>query len=283
MSWRAEWKAISDRIEGLMEAGCFFVQMWVSHSSDSYGTVKKVLLPNARDTYQCILRFKQDYSQSLPKKALDSLEQFTDESNDRLFKNQNIDGIEGLKLLLPSLVSFRSEFTYLLSDIQAIATRITERAFIHLQRCIIVDPYIKERWFNAFHNNEPACERLGAAHLLLHGIWAFKASAEGERTDLVLGEPLKDLSQVESSAEALVLTEWKLIRKPEELKTKVEDAYKQASIYSCSSMAGFELSSYRYLVFVSQERLNMPPDKPADEVIYRHINIAVEPKPPSKG
>jgi hypothetical protein len=48
-------------------------------------------------------------------------------------------------------------------------------------------------------------EKLGAAHLLLHGIWAFKVSATGERTDLVPGEKLEITPQVEAASEALVL------------------------------------------------------------------------------
>ena len=80
---------------------------------------------------------------------------------------------------------------------------------------------------------ETHCEMLGAAHLLSHGIWGFKASAKGERTDLILGEPLTDLSEVESTAEALVLTEWKVVRKSNELQDKAEEALEQAKRYAC--------------------------------------------------
>jgi hypothetical protein len=34
-----------------------------------------------------------------------------------------------------------------------------------------------------------ACEKLAGVHLLLHGIWAFKVHAAGERTDLVFPQP----------------------------------------------------------------------------------------------
>jgi hypothetical protein len=33
---------------------------------------------------------------------------------------------------------------------------------------------------------------------MLHDVWAFKAHSEGERTDLILGEPISDLSQIEA-------------------------------------------------------------------------------------
>jgi hypothetical protein len=281
MSWRTEWKAISDRIEGLMEAGRFFVQLWVGHSSDTYGTAKRELLPHARSIFQSILKFQEHYSQSLPPTAVASLSRFTQQYKDR-FSAQDINEIEGLKLLLPCLASFRSEFTFQLSDMQAVAKRITERAFIHLQRIIIADPNIKEQWGSAFESGETACEKLGAAHLLLHGIWAFKASAEGERTDLILGEPLKDLSQVESTAESLVLTEWKIIRTLDELEIQADKAYRQASVYGSSSLAGFELSGYCYLVLVSKGRLEVPSDRNENGVSYKYINIAVKPQVPSR-
>ena len=130
--------------------------------------------------------------------------------------------------------------------------RIVERAFIHLQRSIVVDPSVKKLWTEAYDGGEVRCEGLGAVHLLLHGIWAFKASATGERTDLVLGQPLTDLSQAEASAEALVLTEWKVIRNSKELDTKAEQAYRQASAYVKGVLAGFELAECRYLVLVSK-------------------------------
>ena len=138
MSWRTEWKAISDRIEGLSDAGRFFAQLWASRSSDSYGTVNKELLPHARTIFQDIIKFQNNYMSSLPSSAADSLNRFINLHN-QSFTSQDIDKIEGLKLLLPCLASFRSEFTFQLSDIQAIARRITERAFVHLQRSIIAD------------------------------------------------------------------------------------------------------------------------------------------------
>ena len=281
MSWRTEWKAISDRIEGLLEAGRFFVQLWIARASDPYGTVKRELLPHARSIFQDIMAFKSNYISSLPPTAVASMERFLT-NYEQYFQTNEIDGVDGLKFVLPCLASFRSEFTFQLSDIQAVSKRITERAFVHLQRSIIADESIKQRWEAAFKSGETACEKLGAAHLLLHGVWAFKAYAKGERTDLILGEPLRDISQVESAAEALVLTEWKVVRIPGEMEQRATEAFNQAAVYGESSLAGFELASYRYLVMVSEDRLKMPPDRPDKESIYRHINIPVNPRVPSK-
>jgi hypothetical protein len=285
LSWRTEWKAISNRIEGLLEAGRFFAQLWHSQASDSYGTVKKDLLPQARHIFEDIKQFKETYRLTLSPEAIVSIERFVERRHEHFkddFTYFNQHPLDGLKTLLPCLASFRAEFTFKLSDSQEIAKRITERAFEHLKRSIIADEAIKQRWKEAFKSGETTCEKLGAAHLLLHGIWAFKAYAKGERTDLILGEPLRDMSQVESTSEALVLTEWKVVPSAGKVDKKAEEAYTQAKLYGESSLAGFELASYRYLVLVSEDRLEVPPDKPEKEVIYRHINIPVNPRVPSK-
>jgi len=279
MSWRTEWKAISDRIEGLLDAGRIFAQL---QASDSFGAAKFVLLPHARSIYDKIIKYKEIYGQYLPETAIDSITRFKTHHN--IFKSEDPDLLDmgKLKMFLPCLASFRAEFTYQLSNIQVIAKRITERAFIHLQRLIIADNDMQKRWIEAFKKGETACEKLGAAHLLLHGIWAFKASGKGEQTDLILGEPLRDLSQVESTAEALVLTEWKKVSKPEDLDVQAEKAFKQALVYGDSLLAGIELAGYRYLVLVSDDRLELPSDRTENEVVYRYINIPVQPRVPSK-
>ncbi|MBW2619275.1 MAG: hypothetical protein JRC92_10410 [Deltaproteobacteria bacterium] len=280
MSWRTEWKAISARIEGLSEAGRLFAQLCFSQSADPYGTMKNVLLPHAQSVFNDIKQYKESYQSILPPAAATSIDRFIEDSR-QIFESNNINKKEGFKFILPCLASFRAEFTFQLSDNQAEARRITELAFVHLQRLIIADQYYKKRWGDAFREGETACEKLGAVHLLHHGVWAFKASAENERTDLILGEPLKDLSQVESTAVALVLTEWKVIRSSNELNKQAKQAFKQASVYGSSSLAGFELAGYRYLILVSEGRIEMPPDRNENGVIYQHINIPVKPKYPS--
>ena len=82
---------------------------------------------------------------------------------------------------------FKSEFELTVGGSVEHAKSLVERAFIHLQRTIVVDHDIRKKWKSAFNTGEIACERLGAVHLLSHGIWAFKADALGERTDLILG------------------------------------------------------------------------------------------------
>jgi len=109
------------------------------------------------------------------------------------------------------LAAFDTEMSFLLSDVQQHLRSRSERAFAHLQRVIVVDQQFREKWKSALREGEVACEKLGAVHLLLHGIWAFKVDAAGERTHLVFQDPAGDLLAEQHYADALVLTEWKTL------------------------------------------------------------------------
>jgi len=168
------------------------------------------------------------------------------------------------------------------NDAEAVGRSLVARAFAHLQRSIVADSVVQDRWKKAFDEGETACEKLGAVQFLLHGVWAFKASATGERTDLVFGEPLVVENEVRTAADTLVLTEWKVVKDQRELTLKANQALEQARRYSGGILAGFELSSRRYLVIVSSDLLPMPALKQEGGVIYEYVNLAVSPSVPSK-
>ena len=56
--------------------------------------------------------------------------------------------------------------------------------------------------------------------------------------------------------------------------------------YSQGALAGLELRSHRYIILVTLKELPSdtlgPDERTADGVIYRHINIVIEPEDPSK-
>jgi hypothetical protein len=78
----------------------------------------------------------------------------------------------------------------------------------------VVDKNVRAKWQAAWKKSgghETRCEQLGAVHLLSHGIWAFKTSANGA-TDLVYSDPIDRYSTiVRQTARVLVLTEWKRV------------------------------------------------------------------------
>jgi hypothetical protein len=284
MSWRTDWHAISGRIASLLDAGHFFAEILKVYASDMYQGAS-VLMGNATDIFRTLDAFGSRYSAALPEPAARRLREFIQAYRAK-FEAAPTGGRDAdfqiVQFRLTALRALQSELEFLLADTEAVARSLVDRAFIHLQRAIIADDVTRASWRAAFQTGETACERLGGTHLLLHGIWAFKAYAEGERTDLVLGTRLQLTAQIESAAEALVLTEWKLIRNPTELPSKIEDAFRQAKLYGIEALAGFELRTRRYLVMVSSGRLEMRADRVDSGVVYQCINIAVDPPVPSK-
>jgi hypothetical protein len=128
---------------------------------------------------------------------------------------------------------------------------------------------------------ETRCERLGAIHLLAHGIYAFKVDAEGAKTDLVFQDPPAE-SNLARSVEGLVLTEWKVVTE-QDARQKYMEARLQSDLYRDGVLGGIELRGYRYLVGISQRLLpNLPAEEVSDNgITYRYINIVVEPESPS--
>lgn len=279
MTWLTEWKAISGRIAGLLEAGRFCIQCMTIKATDEYGAWKRELMPHSEQIFVELREFEKRHGPVLPAAGRARLERFLDANGGRFIGD--LSGLPGLQFRLSALASLRAEIDYAFSDQSAVARRLSEQAFVHLQRSIVADPNVRENWIQAFGLGETACERLGAVHLLLHGIWAFKVDARGERTDLVIGEPLHDLTEAQSSAQALVLTEWKVIRNPDETPGRLADARRQAGLYSAGALAGFELATTRYIVAVSEDRLQLSGVEEAG-ILYRQVNIAVNPSTPSR-
>lgn len=282
MSWKSEWEALSIRIASLLDAGHFFAQIVQANSSDAY-SAGGLLTGNATDVFCEIEAFGNRYERSLPAPALESLRRFVDKHRPTfaLSAQGSANQLQFTHFRLTALRVIQSEIAYLLSDREIAGRGLVERAFIHLQRTIAADPAMRGKWRTAFDADETECEKLGAVHLLLHGIWGFKANAAGERTDLVLGQRLLIDSQIERAANALVLTEWKILRPDGNLAAVAEQAFSQAKRYSEGSLAGFELASRRYLVIVSRPNLDMPADVIENDVAYQYVNVAIEPLPPS--
>lgn len=181
---------------------------------------------------------------------------------------------------LVRLRAFEAELSFVFSDTQQRMRSVTERGFQHLRRSIAVDEDVRGKWRKAFNDGERKCEALGAAHLLAHGIYAFKIDANRARTDLVF--PDAGIGDADRYADALVLTEWKLAREPNVANVLFEQARKQAALYADGPLATVELRAYRYLVMITSEPLQpTPPNIEEGGVIYRHINIPVAPLVPS--
>jgi len=279
MQWKERWRAVSARIEGLVRAGELMASMLKNSSSDPYQVVGKSLMPELGAIVRQLHNFETEYSSSLPDAAKETLKRFLDQKwEDKCAGNS----VGDIKSIVP-LAAFRSEFEYLLRDMELETRNLTELAFEHLQRLIEVDPEVQQKWEIAFNKRENHCERLGAVHLLSHGIWAFKVSGIGAATDLVFGVPIeRDIERVRGAATALVLTEWKLVKDKADLYSKAAEARRQTSSYAAGLLGDLELQGSRYIILVTTEKILAPPDAEDNGVTFRHITIPVAPSSPSR-
>lgn len=267
--------ALLARIAGFEKACEFYVHAVGVRGRDDTGVGNAKIVPEAEAIVREVQRFAaEDGGRRYP---------FLLEEGHSLGVafGEKSSGIPAVAHLGVTLSTFRGRVEYLLGDSDAQIRSLVTRAFLHLQRSIVADPRLRTTWQEAYQEGETRCEALGAAHLLLHGIWAFKAGGSGERTDLVLGERLTIGSDEREAAEGLVLTEWKVVRSPREADEQYEQAIHQARRYSAGLLAGFELASTRYLVLVSADHLPARQPEVFDGVTYRVVNVSVWPGRPS--
>jgi hypothetical protein len=282
--WNSEWKAISSRIAGIVDASAFLFRNSLADKR-GHGKSTQVLIRNCDETAKSTIDL-QRYGESLPMKANEALRRFESVWSTAFWGARGPSHQPGLEFQLLEervvlLASIRSELDHLLADQNAIIRSHVKRAFQHLDRSLVADSELRQKWLRAFSEGETACEKLGAAHMLLHGIWAFKANSARQRTDLVLGNTLDVDDEVIGAARGLVLTEWKLVRredKPEEVR-KIAKA--QASLYAGGGLAGFELESERYLVLIAEQEFDAPKDENEGSVSYKVISLVLNRKTPS--
>lgn len=280
MNWHERWKALAARIDGAIEAGKFMTSSLAGHVGDPHDAVRTRIMPELREIASELKHFKSTYEADLPPATAVPFE--------RLFKMYNGWPYQGqpnpladLQGNITALITFRSEFEYLVQDTEVLGRSRTERAFEHLRQQIAADPDIRKKWKQALIKKEPACEKLGAVHLLGHGIWAFKVQGGNAVTDLVYNEPL-DESLIKRTATALVLTEWKVAKNNNDAIKKAKEAKIQTEEYTGGVLGGIELKETRYVILVSEKHISAPSDYELKGVQYRHICIPVNPDTPSK-
>jgi hypothetical protein len=277
MTWIEQWRALAARIDGLIRAGEFLLSAFRVNSADNFSVVRKSFLPELAAINNEIETLGNTYAGELPPQASEALHKYIAQGWGKGFNDGKVD----IQVFAP-LASFRSQFEYLIRDSETEGRNATDLAFEHLRRFLVVDEDVRAKWKKAFDAHETACERLGAIHLLSHGIWAFKVTAPGGATDLVFGDPVQQHSEVvRRTARALILTEWKLIRNPNEIEAKAQEARDQAGIYSGGVLGGTELKGTRYVVLVCQADLAPPDDVVLGTVTYRHVVLPVSQKSPS--
>lgn len=278
MTWLEQWRALAARIDGLIRAGEFLVSAFRVNSGDSFSVLRNSFLPELAAITTEIERLGKTYASELPQQASEALQKYIAQGwGGKSFNRGAVD----IQALAP-LASFRSQFEFLIRDFEAEGRSLAELAFEHLRRLLVVDEDIRRKWQKAFEKHETACERLGAVHLLSHGIWAFKFIAPGGATDLVFGDSVEKHGQVmRRTARALILTEWKIVKRSGDMMTKAQEARDQAELYSGGVLGDTELKRTRYIVLVCESDLTPPDDAMVGAVTYRHVVLPTSPKAPS--
>ncbi|NEJ85372.1 hypothetical protein GR223_05320 [Rhizobium leguminosarum] len=278
MSFSQEWAAISAGVSGLRSTAELYSGEF--DQKDTYGAYHH-LASMCRSSCYAILAFAGRHKAALPPFAVAKIEDFQ-EAFCRL--KEPYDRRKTMTAVI-MLGAIETEVSFLLKDRDQSLRSRTERAFMHLNRLLSVDVGYRQKWLDAFTSTkigETECEKLGATHLLWHGIMAFKAHGARGRTDLVFGEPLEEPDH--RAFEGLVLTEWKVADESNyaEMFTR---AFVQAKEYEAGVLSGAELHGVRYLVVVTQRDI-LPGDLPGDvmdhDIRYRHINVAIERRNPSE-
>jgi hypothetical protein len=239
MTYLDQWKALSARIRGLIQAGQLHAQYLTVRSSDAYGRAAR-LREQAASVLTSPEASRDLFRISLPLAAVAAIDDFSSKSGNLVRSTIDHPDLreESAWAAVVMLATLETEISFILSDVQQSIRARSERAFAHLQRSTVADSDVRKKWQTAFKDGEVACERLGAVHLLLHGIWAFKVNAAGERTDLVFQEPAGEFGPEQHYADGLVLTEWKTLRAADrEIAARFAEARYQAHRYGRGALA----------------------------------------------
>jgi hypothetical protein len=278
--WRDEWRRIEARLVSWQAMATThvenlqFLERRIA-GAEVKDAMAKLVFGEAQTIKDLLLALRNRHSTNLPEPVVDAIKRHAQRFPPALT------GTSTIALLRLLAAQLRTELNYLLVDTEELLLRSAERAFAHLQRLLVADSDSREKWVQAMAAGEEACERLGATHMLHHGLWAFKVSAAGERTDLVYGDRLVIDDQMRAAANGLVLSEWKLVRATDDPVARQQEALEQAALYSEGSLAGFELQQIRFAVLVSARRLNLPAMVHHREQKYRIVNVAVRALSPS--
>jgi hypothetical protein len=282
MSYADYWLALAAFIQGLQRAGELYARFQEVQREDSYGA-GPFLHEQCGAAVRSLAAFRDDFASALPQEAVGRIDAFLKSRPAQVTLDANT-GQRGARATLVALAAVEAEITFILSGRQEQIRARSERALLHLQRTLSVDEDVRAKWVKALAEGETECERRGAIHLLSHGIFAFKVDAVGARTDLVFNEPPDEVA-LQRGVDGLVLTEWKVANDPKNAERGFATSRAQADLYRQGPLGGLELRGYRYLIVVSPHELPAkitPPDDVTETgIVYRHINVVVQPSAPS--
>jgi hypothetical protein len=205
---RSAWSAVAARLEAVERMSSIYAGFLGNTSAKTLAGADEAIHTSCIAVWDDMLRFRTEFG-GVVVAADAALDRFTVENSLATIKGYDSD-FNRTRVLVLKLIALGAEVSHALHDRSEQVRSASELAFQHLQRLIVVDADLRQKWADAFNAGETHCEKIGAAHLLWHGILAFKVDAAGGGTDLVYQEPVReeDLAGVRG----LVLTEWKVAR-----------------------------------------------------------------------
>lgn len=277
MNWVNHWRALSDRSEMLFAAARFLAE--TLKINDTSSNEIEHLLSELKSFRGDLAEFRSTWQSSLPSGAASSLDAYLA----LLVSGRNVGNPSMALRQFSDMQVFTARFEYFIRDNEIEARNLTDLAFEHLRRLIVVDPEIRKKWTASYKKGEVACEKLGAVHLLSHGIWAFKIVGAAAATDLVYREPIAKSGEIlRRTAKALVLTEWKVVKDIKQTEKKAEEARKQTVQYAAGVLGDLELNQTRFVILVGEKSNEAPQDLFDNGITYRHIWIPIKPATPSE-
>jgi hypothetical protein len=157
VNWKEQWKLLSTRIHGGIEAGKFLF------TADSKGQISSVpyqeMQSNVGDMFQDLRSFWGTHQSALPVGAELRLNKFVQKYSEYFAKVDFAAPEIATRLML--LAAIQVELDYLFADREAAVKSSVNRAFSHLRRSIVADPSTQKIWQEAFERGEVQCEKLG--------------------------------------------------------------------------------------------------------------------------
>jgi hypothetical protein len=129
------------------------------------------LIPQTQSIFDALRKFADTHKGSIPPAAAQSLVVLFNKLDTGFPNLKDSDPYIHVHVKVTLLTSFRSEFEYHIADTEAVAKRLSERAFAHLQRSIVADQEVRSKWIEAFNKNELSCENSAVfiSHSMAYG------------------------------------------------------------------------------------------------------------------
>jgi hypothetical protein len=186
------------------------------------------------------------------------------------------------------LSKLRMEIDEYFLDVTKLIRQMTDDALAHLQLMIAIDSQYQNNW--KWGANETHYEKFGAAHLLLHRIWSFKAKSQKSSTDLILIEPIETtigFDNINLKEKTFILTEWKKYdHTKDNLDKLIESAVTQMKEYVSPHLHTLPFEPVCYLIIVSENnQKNIDSQNNRFDIRgfkIKVVNIICNPETPSK-